>query len=152
MSSFSLDRFIYCRFRQNPDCITKKRIERLRQEIACFAVFESRKPNFRPDQSFEDERIARLIKEINCKVTNFFVILIKNYVFVLSFKERQLSGNGKIGMFFLIYQALIILNINVWLHCRFKKSDKTCFGFEAYCFKCKKDHFFLQWAFIAELQ
>ncbi|OBZ80666.1 hypothetical protein A0J61_11285 [Choanephora cucurbitarum] len=65
LSSFSFDRFIYCRFRQNPDRMTKKRTERLRQEIVCFEVFESREPNFRPVQSFEDERIARLIEEIN---------------------------------------------------------------------------------------
>lgn len=80
--------------------MTKKRIERLRQEIACFEVFESRESYFKPVKSFEDERIAHLTDQINTQVTDFFVILVKNYVFALSFKERQLSGNGKIGTFF----------------------------------------------------
>ncbi|KAI8367118.1 hypothetical protein BD560DRAFT_148631 [Blakeslea trispora] len=82
---------------QNPDRMTKKRIERLRQEIACFEVFESRESYFKPVKSFEDERIAHLTDQINTQVTDFFVILVKNYVFALSFKERQLSGNGEIG-------------------------------------------------------
>ncbi|KAI8331824.1 hypothetical protein BD560DRAFT_448025 [Blakeslea trispora] len=81
---------------QNPDRMTKKRIERLRQETACFEVFVSRESYFKPVESFEDECIAHLTDQINAQVTNVFVILVKNYVFALSFKERQLSGNGKI--------------------------------------------------------
>ncbi|KAI8352174.1 hypothetical protein BD560DRAFT_427174 [Blakeslea trispora] len=38
-----------------------------------------------------------LQKTINSEVTDFLIILVKNFVFALALKEKQLTGNGKIG-------------------------------------------------------
>ena len=47
--------------------------------------------------SIED---ASLKNAINSEVTDYSIILVKNFVFALTLKEKQLTGNGKIGKSF----------------------------------------------------
>ncbi|KAI8326826.1 hypothetical protein EDC96DRAFT_590223 [Choanephora cucurbitarum] len=83
---------------ENRDKISKKKIEKLQQNVACFEAISSSKSSFRPVLDLEDERIAHLVTKINNQITDFYIILVKTYILALAFKERQLSGSGKIGL------------------------------------------------------